>query len=90
MAKQEIQLKIDAAVDSADAAKSLGQLKKALLEIQTLQAEVGDTSSAEFAKLSEASLKASEKLAATRDAIGDIGDRTRTLEGTAVERLTGS
>ena len=90
MAKQEIQLKIDAAVDSADAAKSLGQLKKALLEIQGLQAEIGDTSSAEFAKLSEASLKASEKLAATRDAIGDIGDRTRTLEGTAVERLTGS
>ena len=90
MAKQEIQLKIDAAVDSAEAAKSLGQLKKSLLEIQTLQAEIGDTSSAEFAKLSEASLKASEKLAATRDAIGDIGDRTRTLEGTAVERLTGS
>jgi hypothetical protein len=44
--KQEIQLKIDAAVDSADAAKSLGQLKKSLLEIQTLQSQIGDTSSA--------------------------------------------
>jgi hypothetical protein len=88
--KQEIQLKIDAAVDSAEAAKSLGQLKRSLLEIQELQSQIGDTSSAEFAKLSEASLKASEKLASTRDAIGDIGDRTRTLEGTAVERLTGS
>ncbi|CAB4154063.1 hypothetical protein UFOVP630_5 [uncultured Caudovirales phage] len=88
--KQEIQLKIDAAVDSADAAKSLGQLKKSLLEIQELQSQIGDTSSAEFAKLSEASAKASEKLASTRDAIGDIGDRARTMEGTAVERLTGS
>ena len=88
--KEDIQLKIEAAVESAEAAKSLGQLKRSLMEIQELQAQVGDTSSAEFSKLSEASTKASEKLASTRDAIGDIADRTRTLEGTPVERLTGS
>lgn len=88
--KEEIQIKIDAAVDSADAAKSLGQLKKSLLEIQTLQAELGDTSGAQFDKLSQASAAASAKLAETRDKIGDIADKTRTLEGTPVERLTGS
>ena len=90
MAKEEIQIKIDAAVESAEAAKSLGQLRRSLLEIQTLQAEIGDTSGANFDKLSTASTAASAKLAQTRDAIGDIQDKTRTLEGTPVERLTGS
>lgn len=90
MAKEEIQIKIDAAVESANAAKSLGQLRKSLIEIQTLQAEIGDTSGAQFDKLSQASASASAKLAETRDRIGDIQDKTRTLEGTAVERLSGS
>lgn len=88
--KEEIQIKIDAAVESAEAAKSLGQLKKSLIEIQTLQAELGDTSGAQFDKLSQASANASSKLAETRDKIGDIADKTRTLEGTPIERLTGS
>jgi hypothetical protein len=88
--KEEIQIKIDAAVDSADAAKSLGQLRRALLEIQELQAELGETSGANFDKLSAASARTSEQLAQTRDAIGDIADKTRTLEGTPVERLTNS
>lgn len=90
MAKEEIQVKIDAAVNSAEAAKSLGQLKKSLLEIQTLQQELGETSGPQFDKLSQASTAASAKLAETRDRIGDIADKTRTLEGTPVERLTGS
>lgn len=90
MAKEEIQIKIDAAVESANAAKSLGQLKKSLIEIQTLQAEIGEESGANFDRLSQASTAASAKLAETRDRIGDIQDKTRTLEGTPVERLTGS
>jgi hypothetical protein len=90
MAKEEIQVKIDAAVNSAEAAKSLGQLKKSLLEIQTLQQELGESSGPQFDKLSQASTTASAKLAETRDRIGDIADKTRTLEGTPVERLTGS
>jgi hypothetical protein len=88
--KEEIQIKIDAAVESAEAAKSLGQLRRSLIEIQTLQAELGDGSAAEFDKLSAASTKASAKLAETRDRIGDIVDKNKTLEGTPVERLTGS
>ena len=90
MAKEEIQIKIDAAVESANAAKSLGQLRRSLIEIQTLQAEIGETSGANFDKLATASTAASAKLAETRDRIGDIQDKTRTLEGTPVERLTGS
>jgi hypothetical protein len=88
--KEEIQIKIDAAVESANAAKSLGQLKRSLLEIQELQSELGETSGANFDKLAAASQRTSEQLAQTRDAIGDIADRTRTLEGTPVERLTNS
>jgi len=90
MANKDIKLKIDAAVESAEAAKSLGQLRRALLEIQELQSQVGETSGENFDKLAQASTNASQKLAETRDAIGDIQDRTRTLEGTPVERLTGS
>jgi hypothetical protein len=88
--KEEIQIKIDAAVDSAGAAKSLGELRRSLLEIQSLQNEIGETSGANFDKLSAASQRTSEQLASTRDAIGDISDKTRTLEGTPVERLTNS
>jgi hypothetical protein len=88
--KDDIQLKINAAVESAEAAKSLGQLRRSLMEIQTLQAEIGDTSGAQFDKLSQASANASAKLAETRDRIGDIADKNRTLEGTQIERLTGS
>jgi hypothetical protein len=88
--KEDIQVKINAAVESADAAKSLGQLRKSLLEIQTLQAELGDGSGAEFDKLSQASSKASIKLAETKDKLEDIRDATTSLKGTAVERLTGS
>jgi hypothetical protein len=90
MAKEDIQLKISAAVESAEAAKSLGQLRKSLMEIQSLQAEVGDESGAQFDKLTQAANAASAKLAETRDRIGDIQDKNRTLEGTPVERLTGS
>lgn len=90
MAEKDIKLRIEAAVESAEAAKSLGQLRRALLEIQELQSEVGNTSGENFDKLAQASTQASQKLAETRDAIGDIQDRTRTLEGTPVERLTGS
>ena len=88
--KEEIQIKIDAAVDSAGAAKSLGELRRSLLEIQSLQAEIGDTSGANFDKLAAASQRTSEQLASTRDAIGDINDKTRSLEGTPVERLSNS
>jgi hypothetical protein len=90
MAKEDIQLKISAAVESAEAAKSLGQLRKSLMEIQSLQAEVGESSGAEFDKLSQAANAASAKLAETRDRIGDIQDKNRTLEGTPIERLSGS
>ena len=91
MAKdKEIQVRIDAVVNKAEASKSLGQLKKSLLEIQELQAQIGDSSSAEFAKLQNAAEATSTKMAGTKDAIGDIQDKVRTLEGTPVERLTGS
>ena len=90
MAKEDIQLKISAAVESAEAAKSLGQLRKSLMEIQSLQAEVGESSGAEFDKLSQAANAASAKLAETRDRICDIQDKNRTLEGTPIERLSGS
>jgi hypothetical protein len=90
MAKEEIQIKIDAAVESAEAAKSLGQLRRSLIELQTLTAQLGEDSGENFDKLAAASQAASQKLAETRDLIGDIQDKNKTLEGTPIERLTGS
>lgn len=90
MAKENIQIQIDAAVKSAEAAKSLGELKRSLIELNQLQAELGAESGPQFDRLSTAASTAATRLAETRDAIGDIQDRTRTLEGTPVERLTGS
>lgn len=90
MAQRDIQLKIDATVDSADAAKSLGQLRRTLLEIEQLQSQIGDESSENFQKLQAAAQQTTARMAAVRDSVGDIQDRVRTLEGTQVERLTGS
>lgn len=90
MAQRDIQLKIDATVDSADAAKSLGQLRRTLLEIEQLQSQIGDQSSENFQKLQQAAQQTTARMAAVRDSVGDIQDRVRTLEGTQVERLTGS
>jgi len=87
---QDIELKIKTAVESAEAAKSLGQLKRALIELNELQAQAGDSSGPAFDRLSTAASGAAKRLAETRDAIGDIQDKTKTLEGTPVERLTGS
>lgn len=90
MAQRDIQLKIDATVDSADAAKSLGQLRRTLLEIEQLQSQIGDESSENFQRLQQAAQQTTARMAAVRDSVGDIQDRVRTLEGTQVERLTGS
>ncbi len=90
MAKENIQIQIDAAVKSAEAAKSLGELKKSLIELNTLQAQLGADSGPQFDQLASAASKASSQLAETRDKIGDIQDKTRTLEGTPIERLSGS
>lgn len=90
MADKSIEIKIKSAVDSAEAAKSLGQLRKALLDIDKLQNELGESSGPQFEKLRDAAAKTSKQLADTRDRIGDIQDTTRTLEGTPIERLSGS
>jgi len=45
MAQRDIQLRIDTTVDAAESAKSLGQLRRSLIEIQQLQSQIVDQSS---------------------------------------------
>lgn len=90
MANQNINIQINAAVESAEAARSLGQLRRSLIDIQNLQAEIGDESSVEFRRLQTAAQGATARLAGTREAIGDIQDRVRTLDGSPVERMGNS
>lgn len=90
MATQNIQIRIDTAVESAESARSLGQIRRSLLDIQNLQQQIGDESSPEFQRLAAAAQSATTRLAGTREAIGDIQDRVRTLDGSPVERMTNS
>jgi hypothetical protein len=88
--QQNIQIRIDAAVQSAEAAQSLGQLRRSLLEIQRIQGEIGDESGPEFQRLQAAASSTTSRLAGTREAIGDIQDRVRTLDGSPIERMRNS
>jgi len=90
MARQNIQIQIDTAVESAQSAQSLGQLRRALVDIRDLQSQIGDESSAEFQQLQQAANATTRRLAATREAIGDINDSVRTLDGSPIERMNNS
>jgi hypothetical protein len=86
---ENIQIKIDAAVESAQAAQTIGQLRKSLQDLQAL-AEESDLGSEQFQKLQQQILQTNASLAASKDRLGDIQDKISTLEGTPVERLKNS
>lgn len=90
MAKKEVQIEIQAKVEAAAAAQTLGAMRRSLVDILEAQSQIGDESSAEFGKLQAAAQETTQRMAAMRDSIGDVGDKIRTLEGTPVERLKGS
>ena len=73
---------IDVIVNSANAAKSVGDLRKALKELTFAQEEV-DKSSPDFENLTNAINEVEGK-------IGDLGDAFKTFTGSGVERLNAS
>jgi hypothetical protein len=89
MADRNIDIRINAAVESAQAAQNIGQLRRSLLELQRL-AEESDIGSQQFLDLQKQIAETTVKLADTRDKLEDFNDSMRTLKGTPVERLSAS
>ncbi len=73
---------INLALDTAASVKSVGDMKKALKELKSQIAQVGE-GSAEFKKLSAAA-------GDLNDRIGDTADATKAFTGTGIEKLTAS
>jgi hypothetical protein len=86
---EEIDIKIKASIDSANAAQSLGQLKKSLIDLQTL-ADSGDLGAEQFKEVQKQIDLTSSKMADVTGKIGDIRDTVKTLDGSPVERLKNS
>ena len=84
-----IELKINAAIESANAAKSIGQLRRSLFELQSV-AEDLDLGSDEFKKVEKQIAQTSVGLALSRDRMEDLKESVSTLTGTPVERLSSS
>lgn len=86
---ENIEIKIKAAVEAAEAANNIGQLRRSLLDLQTL-AENVEIGSQQFNELQESISQTTFKLADTRDKLEDFQDAVQTLKGTPVERMTAS
>jgi hypothetical protein len=79
---QDIQIKIDLAVEAAGAAKTVGEVRKAMKDLTSLGLEVGDTSKG-FDKITNAAGKLKDKMADTKASIS-------ALSGEPIENLSGS
>lgn len=78
--KKEIIVDIDAKIKAANAETDLRKLRRQLNELNSELSKIGDTSSEDFIKLSEAISKVEGK-------IGDAGDRLKTITGEPLERV---
>jgi hypothetical protein len=80
---QDIQVKIKTAIDTLDAAKGVGDLKKSLRELKGLALETGDTNSAAFQQITRA-------IGETNDKIGDLNAVIKSQSGEPIENLKNS
>jgi hypothetical protein len=80
---QDIQVKIKTAIDTLDAAKGVGDLKRSLRELKGLALETGDSNSAAFQQITRA-------IGETNDKIGDLNAVIKSQSGEPIENLTNS
>ena len=83
MASQDIQVKIKTAIDTLDAAKGVGDLKKSLRELKGLALETGDSNSSAFQQITRA-------IGETNDKIGDLNAVIKSQSGEPIENLSNS
>jgi hypothetical protein len=79
---QDIELKIKAAVEAAEAAKSVGELRRSIKELESIAIEAGDANQEAFLKATEAAGAFSDKIEDTKRAVNTFkGDTIATLSG---------
>ena len=83
MNEQDIEIRIQAAMDASQAANSAKDLKKSIRELNALGNELGDTGSAAYARIKEAAGQASLK-------VREMNESTRALAGTPLTATTKS
>lgn len=86
---EEIQIQIKTAIDTANSAQKVGQLKNSLVELQNL-AENSDLGAEKQREIQEAITQTTAKMANLTEKVGDIRDKVKTLDGSPVERLNNS
>jgi hypothetical protein len=89
MAEQDINIQIKTSIDAANAAQTIGGLKRSLVDLQTL-AENSDYGKDEIKSLETAISKTTEKMASMKNSVGDIQDKVKTLDGSPIERMKNS
>jgi hypothetical protein len=86
---EEIQIQIKTAIDTANSAQKVGQLKNSLVELQNL-AENSDLGAEKQREIQEAITQTTAKMANLTEKVGDIRDKVKTLDGSPIERLRNS
>lgn len=86
---EEIQIQIKTAIDTANSAQKVGQLKNSLVELQNL-AENSDLGAEKQREIQQAITQTTAKMANLTEKVGDIRDKVKTLDGSPVERLKNS
>lgn len=83
MNNQDLELRIQATIDAKNSAKTVGELRKSIKDLNSLMLEFGDESPDAFNKLSVEVGKATDK-------IKDIKESVDAVSGEPIERLGGS
>ena len=77
----DIQTQIDIQINAANAASTVGELKKSIRELESIAIATGDENSAAF-------LKATQAAGQLRDRIEDTKDAIKTFKGDPIENLS--
>lgn len=80
MAAEDIDIRIKATLDAAESAKTIGDLKKSIKDLNNLALETGDVTSDAFKQLTKAAGQASDKIA-------DVKAATKELSGEPLQNL---
>lgn len=83
MSIENLDFRINAAIDAGNSAKTLGELKTSLKELRDLAAQAGPENTDQFIKLSTAAGEVNDK-------IKDVRESVQALSGTPMERLGNS
>jgi hypothetical protein len=80
---ENIEVRINAAIEAAESAKTLGELKGALRELKSLGIETADTNEAGFRRVQAA-------VGQVNDKVNDLNQAYKSMSGTPVENITNS